>query len=71
MSGFETNEVRKEAWIKLAANLDKVGFPWRDPDDFNRVWDKFINGDVEGATQTYLEYGFEQSHGHHGRTGNA
>jgi len=60
MGGFETNEVRQEAWIKLAANLDKSGFPWRDPDDFNRVWDMYINGDVEGATQTYLEYGLNK-----------
>ena len=60
MGGFETDEVRKQAWTKLAANLDKSGFPWRDPDDFNVVWDQYINGDIEGATQSYLDHSLNQ-----------
>ena len=60
MSGFASAEVQKEAWTKLVANLDKSGFPWRDPDDFNVVWDKYINGDIEGATESYLQYGLSE-----------
>ena len=46
MSGFASAEVQKEAWTKLAANLDKSGFPWRDPDDFCRI---VLEGDYEPA----------------------
>jgi len=60
MSGFESREVQKDAWLKLAANLDKTGFPWRDVDDFNMVWDLFIKGDVEAATLSYLEHGLNE-----------
>jgi TolB-like protein/Flp pilus assembly protein TadD len=55
MSGFESREVRLEAWQKLTTNLDKAGFPWRDPDNLSLVWDKVITGDTEGATNSYLE----------------
>ena len=52
--------MQKDAWLKLAANLDKTGFPWRDVDDFNMVWDLFIKGDVEAATLSYLEHGLNE-----------
>jgi len=54
MSGFESFETRKQAWLKLAEGLDASGFPWRDQDNANLTWDMFITGDLEGAIDHHL-----------------
>jgi TolB-like protein/Tfp pilus assembly protein PilF len=56
MTGFESNETRKGAWLKFVANLDNAGLPWRDPDDWGYVWEKFMAGDIDAATDTVLEH---------------
>jgi len=56
MSGFETPEVRRDAWVKLAVNMDESGFPWRDPDNFAFILDKVYTGDKDGAISAYLEH---------------
>jgi len=55
MSGFESFEVRKDAWTKLSGNWDKAGFPWRDPDDFGLTLDKIYTGDTDAAINLMLE----------------
>ena len=56
MTGFESNETQKDAWLKYGNNLDKAGLPWRDPDDWGYVWDKYMTGDVDAAVNTVLEH---------------
>ena len=54
MTDFEYFETRKEAWSKLAGNLDAVGFPWRDPKDSNFGIDLIMLGETEAAAENYL-----------------
>lgn len=44
----------KQAWAKLTTILDKAGFPWREPDNFAFLMNQVFTGDIEGATNTYL-----------------
>jgi TolB-like protein/Tfp pilus assembly protein PilF len=55
MSGFETFETRRDAWVKLTVNMDNAGFPWQDPDDFAFMLNKVYTGDIDGATNVFLE----------------
>jgi len=57
MSGFESFENRKNAWLEFTAKLDEMGFPWRkDPADSNHTWHALMTGDLEAAIEHYLEY---------------
>jgi len=54
MNEFESFEKRKEAWQKMTTNLDAAGFPWRDPEDGNLLYDLVILGDLEVAIEHFL-----------------
>lgn len=56
MTGFETFEARKDAWMKVTANMEESGFPWREPDNFGFLLHKVYTGDIDGATNVYLEH---------------
>jgi len=56
MTGFESFETRKEAWMRMAQNLDNLGFPWRGPDDWGSVEHLVVTGDIDAATNEYLEF---------------
>ena len=56
MSGFETFETRKNAWLKVAENSDEAGFPWREPDSIGLLLDKIYTGDLEAAINLNLEH---------------
>ena len=45
----------KQAWSKMTANFDKAGFPWREPDSFAYMHNLIFTGDIEGATNNFLE----------------
>jgi TolB-like protein/tetratricopeptide (TPR) repeat protein len=60
MAEFESTESRKEAWLALTTNLDKTGFPWREPDDTSYLTDKLITGDIEDGINAYLEHRLTQ-----------
>jgi len=56
MTGFESFEVRREAWLKHAAALDASGFPWHRPESSALTWEAVISGDTDAAVEHYLEY---------------
>jgi len=57
MSGFETFENRKVAWLQFTGQLDALGIPWnRDPSDGSLTWDYVMKGETEKAIDSYLEY---------------
>jgi TolB-like protein/tetratricopeptide (TPR) repeat protein len=56
MTGFESLETREDAWLKFAANNDKSGFPWRDPENMGYLWDKVLTGDIEAGVTAVLEH---------------
>jgi hypothetical protein len=56
MSGFEDPEKQRAAWQKLSVNMDKRGFPWRDPEGGTLIFDLVILGEYEAAVEHYLEY---------------
>jgi len=60
MSGFESFETRQDAWLKLVANLDAKGFPWRNPEEGNLIYDLVITGDLEAATEHFLNVRLSQ-----------
>jgi TolB-like protein len=50
MSGFETFENRKVAWLQFTGQLDALGIPWnRDPSDGSLTWDYVMKGETEKA----------------------
>lgn len=56
MTGFESFEVRQQAWLNYTAALDTSGFPWRRQEGYLLSLDKVINGDIDAAIEHYLEY---------------
>jgi len=56
MAGFESFEVRKQAWLQHAAVRDATGLPWRRPDSSNNTLDAINTGDIEAAVDHFLEY---------------
>ncbi len=54
MTGFESFETRKQAWLKLIANFDARGFPWRDPKHGSLVDNDIITGDNQAAIDAFL-----------------
>jgi TolB-like protein len=54
MTGFESFEVREQAWLQMVSHWEAMGFPWRDPKS-NRVMDNYIiTGDITAAVENYL-----------------
>lgn len=57
MSGFESFETRRAAWLQFADKLDAQGFPWKqDPTDEAFVMDYLMRGENEQAIEHYLQY---------------
>jgi hypothetical protein len=56
MAGFESFEVRKQAWLQHAAAMDATGLPWRRPDSSNNTRDAINTGNIEAAVDHFLEY---------------
>jgi len=56
MAGFETFEVRKQAWLQHATAMDATGLPWLRPDSSNNTRNAVNNGEVEAAVNHFLEY---------------
>jgi hypothetical protein len=54
MTGFESPEVREQAWLQIISNWDSMGFPWRDPKNRNLVDNYIITGDIPAAIDSYL-----------------
>ena len=60
MAGFETFEVRKQAWLQHAAALDATGLPWRQPESSNITRDAINTGNIVVAVEHFLEYELER-----------
>ena len=60
MTGFESFEFRKQAWLKHAAALDARGVPWRQPERAATTWDNIMKGDIDSAAEHYLEHRLSQ-----------
>ena len=60
MAGFESFEVRKQAWLQYAAVLDATGLPWRQPDSSNITHDAINTGNIDVAVDHFLEYELER-----------
>jgi len=56
MAGFESFDVRKQAWLQHAAAMDATGLPWRRPDSSNNTRDAVNTGNIEAAVDHFLEY---------------
>jgi len=56
MTGFESFEVRKQAYLKQAEALDAAGLPWRDPENGARTYELIYTGDIDAAIDQYLEH---------------
>ena len=54
MVGFEPFEKRKDAWLKMTGNFDEMGFPWRDPEGGNLLFDYVNLGEFDAAVEHYL-----------------
>jgi tetratricopeptide (TPR) repeat protein len=55
MTGFASTEVRLDAWLKLSDNMDKAGYPWREPNQLSFIYDKLFTGDTDTAISAFLE----------------
>jgi TolB-like protein len=55
MSGFESADVRNDAWLKTTQNWDEFGYPWRKPERKEFIWDMVFSGDLDGAINATLE----------------
>ena len=54
MTGFESFEVREQAWLQMVSHWEALGFHWRDPKT-SRVMDNYIiTGDIPAAIDSYL-----------------
>jgi len=60
MSGFDTVENRREAWLQFTGRLDELGIPWKEFDDDAYVWDYVMRGRIEEAVNHYLEHGLKE-----------
>jgi len=60
MTGFESFEIRQQAWLKHAAALDARGIPWRQPERAATTWDNIMKGDIKSAADHYLEHRLSQ-----------
>jgi hypothetical protein len=56
MSGFETVENRREAWLRFTGRLDALGIPWKEFGDEAYVWDYVMRDQIEAAVDHYLEH---------------
>ncbi|MBT8070438.1 MAG: tetratricopeptide repeat protein [Gammaproteobacteria bacterium] len=54
MTGFESFDTRKEAWLQLTSNLDALGFPWREPKTGIVTDDYLMTGNIPAAVENYL-----------------
>jgi TolB-like protein len=54
MTGFESPEVREQAWVQFTSNFDELGFPWRDPKNGMVMDNYIITGDMPAAVESYL-----------------
>jgi len=55
ITGFESFDKRKEAWLKVSGNLDAMGFPWREPGSENILIDHVMLGETEQAIEYFLD----------------
>ena len=54
LTGFESPEVREQAWLQIVSHWEAIGFPWRDPKT-PRVMDHYIiTGDIPAAVENFL-----------------
>ena len=54
MTGFESPQVREQAWLQIVSHWEAMGFPWRDPKS-PRVMDHYIiTGDIPAAVENFL-----------------
>jgi len=57
MSGFETFENRKAAWLEFSGRLDELGFPWKKtPESGDYTMDYLMKGEVEQAIDHFLAH---------------
>lgn len=54
MTGFESPEVREQAWLQITSLWDELGFPWRDPKNGQLMDNYIITGDISAAVESYL-----------------
>jgi TolB-like protein len=54
MTGFESFEVRKQAWLNLVTHWNELGFQWKDPRGRNLLDNYIITGDIPAAIDSYL-----------------
>jgi len=60
MTGFESFEKRKQAWLQLTTNFDAMGFPWRDPRGGLLMTNYLFIGDTQAAIDNYLNVRLNQ-----------
>ena len=54
LTGFESNELREQAWLQMVSNWEALGFPWQDPKRGNLMDNYIITGDIPAAIDSYL-----------------
>ena len=54
MTGFESPEVREQAWLQIVSLWEATGFPWRDPKSARVMNNYIITGDIPAAVENFL-----------------
>ena len=54
MTGFESVEVREQAWLQVVSHWEAMGFPWRNPKSPRLMNHYIITGDIPAAVENYL-----------------
>lgn len=54
MTGFESTEVREQAWLQMIAHWEARGFRWQDPKRRNLMDYYIVTGDIPAAIDSYL-----------------
>jgi TolB-like protein len=54
MTGFESPEVREQAWLQIVSLWEATGFPWRDPKTPRVMNNYIITGDIPAAVENFL-----------------
>ncbi|MDH3942422.1 MAG: hypothetical protein OET46_15605, partial [Xanthomonadales bacterium] len=54
LTGFESTEVREQAWLQMIAHWEARGFRWQDPKRRNLMDYYIVTGDIPAAIDSYL-----------------
>ena len=54
MTGFESFEVREQAWLNMITHWNELGYPWQDPKNRNMMDNYIMTGDIPAAIDSCL-----------------